>query len=49
MIERKVYKPEEKMKIVMEGLNGTIQVTELCSKNGIGAARFYAWKDKMVE
>ena len=49
MTERRVYKPEEKMKIVMEGLSGTIQVTELCRKYGIGTARFYAWKDKMVE
>ena len=49
MTERRVYKPEEKMKIVMEGLSGTIQVTELCRKYGIGTARFYAWRDKMVE
>ena len=49
MAERRVFKPEEKMKIVMEGLSGTIQVTELCRKYGIGTARFYAWKDKMVE
>ena len=44
---RKVYKPEEKLKIVMEGLSGTIQISDLCRKYGIGTARFYAWKEKL--
>ena len=43
---RKVYKPEEKLKIVMEGLSGTIQISDLCRKYGIGTARFYAWKEE---
>ena len=33
---RRVYKSEEKMKIVMEGLSGTIQISDLCKKYGIG-------------
>ena len=49
MTERRVFKPEEKIKIVMEGLSGTIQVTELCRKYGIGTSRFYEWKDKLVK
>ena len=44
---RKVYKPEEKLKIVMEGLSGTIQISDLCRKYGIGTARFYVWKEKL--
>ena len=28
-IERKVYKPEEKMRIVMGGLSGAIEITEI--------------------
>ena len=48
MIERKVYKPEEKLKIVLEGLSGTIQVSDLCRKHGIDPKRFYAWKQKLV-
>ena len=38
---RRVYKSEEKMKIVMEGLSGTIQISDLCKKYGIGTSRFY--------
>jgi len=38
MTERKVYRPEEKMKIVMEGLSGTISVSDLCRKYEIKPA-----------
>ena len=48
MTERKAYKPEEWMKIVMEGLSGAIQISELCRKYDIGSARFYYWKDQLV-
>ncbi|EQD56808.1 transposase IS3/IS911, partial [mine drainage metagenome] len=44
---RRVYKSGEKLKIVLEGLSGTIQVSDLCRKYGIGTARFYAWKEKL--
>ena len=48
MTERKVYRPEEKMKIVIEGLSGTIQISELCRKYGIKPGRFYSWKEKLI-
>lgn len=48
MTERKVYRPEEKMKIVMEGLSGTISVSDLCRKYEIKPARFYYWKDQVM-
>ena len=48
MTERKVYRPEEKMKIVIEGLSGTIQISELCRKHSIKPARFYSWKEKLT-
>ena len=49
MIERRIFKPEEKMKIVMEGLSVTIEITELCCKYSIATSRFYDWKDKLVK
>ena len=48
MSEKMVYKAEEKLKIVMEGMNGTISVGDLCRKYNIGTARFYKWKDQLV-
>ena len=46
---RRAYKSEEKMKIVMEGLSGTIQISDLCKKYGIGTSRFYKWKEKLLK
>jgi len=49
MNERKYYSPEEKVKIVLEGLSGTIQISELCRKYDIKSARFYNWKEKLLK
>ena len=49
MSDRKYFSPEEKMRIVLEGLSGTIQVSELCRKHGISAVNFYNWKEKLLK
>jgi len=49
MPERRAYKPEEKLKIVLEGMNGTISVSDLCRKYDIKSARFYSWKEKLMK
>ncbi|MHB1662372.1 MAG: transposase [Thermoplasmataceae archaeon] len=46
---RKTYKSEEKLKIVIEGLSGSIQISELCKKYGIQSSRFYEWKKKLLK
>ena len=48
MTERKVYRPEEKMSIVMEGISGTILVADLCRKYDLKPARFYYWKEQLL-
>ena len=48
MSEKTVYKAEEKLKIVLEGMIGTISVADLCRKYNIGTARFYYWKDQFM-
>ena len=48
MSEKKVYIAEEKLKIVMEGMNRTISVADLCRKYNIGTAGFYYWKDQLT-
>ncbi|MGC8699278.1 MAG: transposase [Candidatus Acidifodinimicrobium sp.] len=40
MNERRYFSPEEKVKIVLEGLSGTVQVSELCRKYGITTTMF---------
>ncbi len=43
-----MYKPEEKLRIVMEGINRTISIADLCRKYNIGTARFYYWKNQLT-
>ena len=45
MTANRVYTPEEKLKIVLEGMSDTISVSDLCRKYDLKAARFYYWKD----
>ena len=40
MAERRILRPEEKLRIVLEGMSGTIQVSELCRKHGINTRQF---------
>ena len=46
---KRFYKPEEKLRIVLERLSGTIQISELCRKYDIKPARFYNWKEKLLQ
>ena len=46
---KKAYKSEDKLRIVMEGMNGTISVADLCMKYNIGTAKLYYWKDQLTK
>ena len=46
---KRFYKPEEKLRVVLEGLSGTIQISELCRKYDIKPARFYHWKENLLQ
>ncbi len=48
MREKRAYKAEEKLKIVLEGMSGTISVSDLCRKYDVKPARFYYWKDQLI-
>lgn len=48
MGEKRAYKAEEKLKIVLEGMSGTISVADLCRKYDVKPARFYYWKDQLI-
>jgi transposase-like protein len=47
--ERRIYRSDEKLRIVLEGLSGTITVSDLCRKYGIKPANFYYWKNELVK
>ena len=48
MGEKRAYKTEEKLKIVLEGMSGTISVADLCRKYAVKPARFYYLKDQIM-
>ncbi|QRF75044.1 Transposase [Thermoplasmatales archaeon] len=48
MGEKRAYKAEEKLRIVLEGMSGTISVADLCRKYDVKPARFYYWKDQLI-
>ena len=48
MAAGRIYTPEEKLKIVLEGMSGTISVSDLCRKYDLKPARFYYWKDQLL-
>jgi len=43
------WTPEEKIRIVLESLNTSIGVAELCRKYAVNPVVFYAWKEKFIE
>jgi putative transposase len=40
---------EEKLAIVLEGLQEAANVSELCRRHGISQASYYKWRDKFLE
>ena len=46
---RKHWAAEEKIRMVLESLNTSIGVAELCRKYAVNPVVFYAWKEKFIE
>ena len=40
---RRKYTPEEKIRIVLEGLRREATVSDLCRREGINPANYYSW------
>jgi transposase len=46
---RRKFSPEEKIRIVLEGLRGEQSVSELCRREGIAANLYYRWSKDSLE
>jgi transposase-like protein len=46
---RKVWAPEDKVRIVLESLNTNISLSELCRKYALSPAVFYHWREKFIQ
>ena len=42
-VTRRKYTPEEKVRIVIEGIRGEISVSALCRREGINPGVYYKW------
>ena len=43
------FSPEEKVRIVLEGLRGEQSISELCRREGIAANLYYRWSKDFLE
>src|SRR3954471_3553130 len=46
---RRQYSAEEKIRIVLEGLRGEENISELCRREGIAASMYYGWAKEFLE
>src|ERR1700748_710564 len=46
---RRHYSAEEKIRIVLEGLRGEENISELCRREGIAASMYYGWAEGFLE
>lgn len=46
--KRKRWTAEEKLRIVLAGLQGDIEVSELCRREGINPTQYYGWKKQLL-
>ncbi len=46
---RRKFAPEEKIRIVLEGLRGEQSISELCRCEGIAANLYYRWSKDFLE
>ncbi len=46
---RKQYGPEEKIRIVLDGLRGEESIAELCRREGIAQSLYYKWSKDFLE
>ena len=46
---RRKFSPEEKIRIVLEGLRGEQSASELCRREGIAANLYYRWSKDFLE
>lgn len=45
---RRRWTAAEKLRIVLAGLDGTIEISELCRREGINPTQYYGWKKQVL-
>lgn len=47
-MKRRQWTSKQKTQIVLEGLSGKIDVTQLCQKYQVSQAQYYKWRDTFL-
>jgi len=47
-MKRRKWSSEQKLKIVLEGLSGQIEIGKLCNKYQISQTLYYRWRDQLL-
>jgi len=45
--KRRRWTAVEKLRIVLTGLDGTVEISELCRREGINPTQYYGWKKQL--
>jgi len=45
---RRKWRAEEKLRIVLEGMAGGAEVSDLCRREGINPTQYYGWKKELL-
>jgi transposase-like protein len=48
-MKKRKWTSQDKLKIVLEGLSGQIEITKLCSKYQIAQTQYYKWRDQLLK
>jgi transposase-like protein len=48
-MRKRHWTSQEKMRIVLEGLSGQIEITKLCAKYQIAQTQYYQWRDQLLK
>jgi transposase-like protein len=46
--KRRTWSASEKLRIVLAGLDGSIEISELCRLEGINPTQYYGWKKQLL-
>ena len=47
--KRRKWSSEEKLRIVLSGLGGDVEISELCRREGINPTQYYSWKKHLMK
>lgn len=48
-MEKRKWSSQEKLRIVLEGLSGQIEISKLCAKYQIAQTQYYQWRDNLLK